>query len=51
MLRGRYTNYWHFDTAVTMFSSRFEISQAPAATAADRDRARDLSGATTPDGD
>ena len=51
VLRGRYTNYWHFDTAVTMFSSRFEISQAPAATAADGDRARDLSGDTTPDGD
>ena len=51
VLRGRYINYWHFHTAVTMFSSRFEISHAPATTATDRDRARDLSGTATTDGD
>jgi hypothetical protein len=51
VLRGRYINYWHFHTAVTMLSSRFEVSHAPETTAADRDGIKDLTGATTRDGD
>jgi hypothetical protein len=51
VLRGRYTNYWHFNTAVTMFSSRFQIRQAPAAAAADRGQPRDLSATAIASGD
>lgn len=51
VLRGRYINYWHYHTAVSMISSVFSITRSRAGAAQDADRRPDGDLPATRDGD